>query len=209
MGVWKKIAGWGLIGSGAALAPFTGGASLAAIPAGANILGADQKAEGSEKAASQQQAAIQQGIKTQEQARDAMQQAYAPYTTIGGQGMEALGDYMGLPGLGALAGPQTPWGTGMGTGVNLTPLPGQGVKAPGFRVPSDDAELTSRQPVPRDAAGSAVPQARASFQTQTGYTPTLGNTGGLVRMRAPTGEVKWVPREQASHYAQRGATIEA
>lgn len=193
MGFWTQAAGYGMMIGGVAAAPYTGGASLALLQGGAGVLAADKQKEGAKKAATEVQGGIDKATQTQVEARDAMNRAYAPYTGLGASAANALGLGMGLPTLGAPA----------ETGTTLTPKPGQGALAPD-RL--DDATPTGRSALPRD--GGATPQTRAQQQTESSYTPTLGGVGGgLVQMRAPTGEVAWVPRDKAAIYQQRGATM--
>jgi len=187
---------------GVAGAAFTGGASLALVPAGAGVLAADEKKEGAKKAEAQLETASTKAIATQMQARDEAKQAYAPYTQLGANSASALNDFMGLPTLSPTAPQQGPLASGFTGGV-----PAAG--SPGSRTPSPTAEMTGRSGVPRDPAlmpTPSTPEMRAASQTASGYTPLGGvGAGGLVQMRAPTGQTSWVPRSQAPFYAQRGA----
>jgi len=207
MGLWSKVAGYGLIAGGVVAAPFTGGASLAAIPAGAGILAADEKKEAAKKAETQLQAASQQAMATQTQARDAAARAFQPYTQTGAAAMGALGSYMGLPNFAQPASGQGPLAAGFTGGVpaQAGELPAGTQQALGMRTASPTSEPTGRAAVPR-APGAATVQTQGAQQTASGYTPLGGvGAGGFVQMRAPTGQTSWVPRAQAPFYAQRGA----
>jgi len=206
MGLWSKVLGYGMMAGGVAGAAFTGGASLALVPAGAGVLAADEKKEGAKTAEAQLETASNKAIATQTQARDAAAAASAPYTQTGGAAMSALGSFMGLPTTAPSAqGPLASGFTGgIGPGVAVE-APGKTDKGLGLQVPSSEAELTGRAAVPRTLAAPTV-QTQGQQQTASGYTPLGGvGAGGLVQMRAPTGQTSWVPRPQVPFYAQRGA----
>jgi hypothetical protein len=201
VGLWTKFGGYAMMVGGVAAAPYTGGASLALVPAGARMVQSDQEQQGVKEAQGAQDAMMTKGIHTQVDARDAMNAAYAPYTSLGAGAASALGAGLGIPvaTLGAPAGS----GTGAARAAPLNPA-----GSPGSRQPSADAEMTGQQAVPRDAANTPTVQARAGYQTQSGYAPTLGAAAGpMVRMRAPTGQTKLVPQEQVALYQQRGAQV--
>lgn len=186
MGVWSKIAGYGLMIGGGVGAAFTGGATLPLVAAGSAILQGDAKKEGVVKAAAQQQAAGDKAIGTLTAANQAAQQAYSPYTRAGAQAMGTLGGLMGFS--------SSPASTGMAS---------SGI------VPGASPVGIGGMAMPRE--GSQSPQAQAALQTASGYGGAGGGTlggmakGGLVRMRAPTGDMQWVSPQDVAHYQARGA----
>lgn len=199
MGFWKKFAGYAMIAGGVGAAAFTGGASLALVGAGAKVLGEDAKAEGAEKAAEQQQTATEKAIATQQTAAKAAQQSYQPYTQMGNTALSSLGQYMGFPaasgGAGAAGAP----------GVSVGAMPAGMQQATGVRPDTTESAPAQapRYGVPRD--GAATPQTQAAQQSQSSYNLSGLQNGGLVQMRAPTGDVQMVPPEQVAYYEQRGA----
>lgn len=201
MGFWKKFAGYAMMVGGVAAAPYTGGASLSLVGAGANVVANDEKAEGAKKAASQQEAAANKAIGTQQQAATATQQAYQPYTQTGSAAMGALGSFMGLPAsYGQTGGAGPP-----GSDVALGALPAATQTGLGVRAPGEDAPTGMAVPRTPGAAG-ATPQTQAAQANASSYAPTLGGVGGgMVQMRSPVGTTQWVPRAAVPFYAQRGA----
>lgn len=195
MGFWSKLGGYAMMVGGVAAAPYTGGASLALVGAGANVVGNDMKKEGTEKAADQLTAANKQAMATQEQGKRDALQAYSPYTQTGAAAMGTLGSLMGLPVGTTVPGGALPAGTQIAAGMR---------DAPESLI--EDGP-TGRAAVPRDAANS--PQATAMIRSASGYGSSLGGVrrGGLVQMRAPRGgETQWVPPDQVEHFTRLGAT---
>lgn len=202
MGLWSKVSGWGMMIGGVALAGPTGGASLAMVPAGASILSADEKKDAAKQAGAQLEDASAQAIATQAQARDQAAAAFQPYTQTGSAAMGALGSFMGLPPGGAGAGsPMT--GAPAGGAASVGALPAGTQQGLGVRAASPTPATGTAVPRP---PGAATPQTQGQQQTASSYAPLGGAAGGgLVQMRAPTGQTSWVPRAQAPFYAQRGA----
>lgn len=205
------MGGWALIAGGVVAAPFTGGASLAAVPLGAQMLSGEAQKEAAKKAETQLTAAGDKALATQEVAARQNIAAFQPYTQTGSAAMSALGNYMGLPNFGTVG--QGPLASGFTGGVQtqaggvpvpLGDLPAGAQQAVGVRAPSPPTP--TGQAVARTPAAAATVQTQAAQQNASGYTP-LGGVGasGLVQMRAPTGQTQWVPRSQAPFYAQRGA----
>lgn len=171
---------------GVVAAPYTGGASLGLVQAGANVVANDEKAEGAKKAAAEQEKATQAAIKTQQDAARTSQQAFQPYTQTGSAAIGTLGSMLGLQ-----TGPMASGATGPPVTMQLTP------------EAAAETTGTGRMALPRED----TPQARATQQTRSSYGgASLGDmAGGMVQMRAPTGEVRLVPKAQAPFYAERGA----
>ena len=122
--------------------------------------------------------------------------------------MSALGSFMGLPSTFGQPPPsaQGPLASGFTGGVpSVGDLPAGTQQALGVRTPSATATPAGTA-VPRATAPGTTVQTQGAQQTASGYTPLGGvGAGGLVQMRAPTGQTSWVPRSQAPFYAQRGA----
>jgi hypothetical protein len=198
MGLWSKVAGWGMMIGGVALAVPTGGASLGLVGAGTAVLAADEQKEAAKKAEKQLETASNKAIGTLTQAKNESAQAFKPYTQAAPRPeMSALGNFMGLGSTyGQIgAGPQ-------GGEMPVGALPAGTQQALGVRTSGVPTGTTA---VARNPG--ATPQTQAAQASASSYAPTLGGMagGGLVQMRAPTGQVKWVPREQAARYTQAGA----
>ena len=197
MWFWSKFGGAALMVGGVAAAGATGGASLSLVGAGANMISNDVKKDAAKKAADQQTAAGDKAIATQQAAAKKAEAAYAPYTSGSANTMGALNAYMGFPNATLGAG-----GIGDSTAPGALPASvqtGAGVRTPGDVTP----QAANTKAVPRDPA--ATPQTQAAQATQSSYTLGGLQNGGMVKMQAPNGTVKLVPREQAPFYAQRGA----
>ena len=212
MGFWTKLGGAAMAIGGVAAAIPTGGASLALVPAGMGMIANDVKKEGAQKAAGQQEAAANKAIATQQQAAKATTQAYQPYTQTGGAAMSALGSFMGLPASFGASSGGMPAPVGMSAGgipsddLQVGSLPAATQQGLGVRTPGTPAQQPTGTAVPRNQSGT--PHTQAAQSNASGYN-TLGGMagGGMVQMRAPTGQASWVPREQAPFYAAKGAQI--
>ena len=208
MGVWSRVAGYGMMAGGVALMFTPAAAAGPALMAGGGaVLAGDAQKEAAKKAETQLTGAGNQAIATQTAARDQAAAAYAPYTQGGSAAMGALNSYMGLstppPGAGTATGPPGPWAAGLGpTGLQTGALPAGTQQALGVRSASPTTTVGTA--VPRNP-GAATPQTQAAQQTATGYRPLGSLNAGFVQMRAPDGATQWVPRQQAPFYAQRGA----
>lgn len=213
MSLWSKVAGIGMMAGGVALAATGVGTAFAPalIAGGAGVMSADAKKDAAKKAETQLQAASNKAIGTLETAKAESAKAYAPYTANGAAAMGSLGDFMGLP-TGTSQAPvgQGPLASGFTGGVSggvpsVGDLPAGTQQALGVRTPTATATPAGTA-VPRATAPGATVQTQGAQQTASGYTPLGGvGAGGLVQMRAPTGQTSWVPRQQAPFYAQRGA----
>lgn len=191
MGFWKKALGIGMAAAGVMTA------NPMLVSAGASVVAGDIAAEGAKKAAKEQQAAADKAIATQQAAAKKTEQAYQPYTNMGQGASMALGSFMGLPSATGGGG----GGSGGGLGVGLGGLPANAQVDAGVRPAGEGIGRA----VPRDA--SAAPDAVAARQTASSYAPSSlgGATTDMVKMRAPTGEVAWIPPTQVPAFEQRGA----
>ena len=213
MGLWSKVGGGLMMIGGVALTAATGGAAApigaGLVAGGAKVMAAGEQKDAAKKAEAQLQAASNKAIGTLETAKAESQKAYQPYTANGAAAMGALGDFMGLPtGTSQAPSAQGPLASGFTGGVpSVGDLPAGTQQALGVRTPSATATPAGTA-VPRAglAGPAATVQTQGAQQTASGYTPLGGvGAGGLVQMRAPTGQTSWVPRSQAPFYAQRGA----
>lgn len=192
---WKNI----LLGAaGAIAAPFTGGASLALIPAALS-------GHAAQTATNQQ---VQAGQQAQGQLAQIQQQANASLAPFAALGANAAGELNSRLGFGSLptnlasaasrpmTGPQGQAFTTVDPGnPNGTVTNG---KAP-LVAPPDLADVAGKGFLQRAAAQSAQRSATAS-----GYT---GASGRMVTLRAPDGTTESVPAELAQHYVSKGAQI--
>lgn len=168
-----------------------------AIKAGADVYGAHKAASGATKAAETQ-------AKAANQAMDRLGPIMAPYVNTGAQAMTTLGGLMGLGAGGPMGGGGAAGGT---TGpAHLDPT--------GRMVPANSPIVGTA--VPR--AGAANPygdlpanpqfvQQEAMARNASSYGAPAGATDQMVMVKAPTGELRRMPKAQADQFVQHGATI--
>lgn len=195
------LAGIGLGAAGA----ITGNPLL--IAAGAKVLGTSIQADAAKQAADTQVAASEKARAESDALYNtakadanalysASRQNFDPYLQMGSGAMGHLGQLVGLPPGGGM--------TPAATAPAAPTVPGQ--------VP---AGMPGSTPLPAQAAGApslAGPQLRGAALNESGIQGKregmdLGNLGGLVLLRAPTGELKRVPQAQADSFVQRGAQV--
>ena len=154
-----------------------------AISAGTQVASAAIGAKGAKSAAKTQAEASRQ-------ASSDLKETMAPYINTGAQAMTTLGSLMGLGGGGgdsSLAPPSAAPGFGART------MPPSGVPTGRFAAPRP----TGVMPTP-------MPMQQAAQQSQSSYGAPSGPE--MVRVQAPDGEVRLLPRHVADQYIARGAT---
>ena len=196
MSMWAKLGGIALGIGGFA----TGNPAL--VMAGAGLLGAGVQASGNEKAVKQQVAAAEKAQGQTDaiygQARGEMRDVYnqgqagfAPYTALGHASLGNLGSMVGLERTAAPAPvqqsqPYAPQSLG-----SLAQPPGSG------RPVVDPEGLRPQQMAMANASGYGKRPERAEEMAGR----------GLVRVEAPDGEQRWMPRAQADQFVSAGARI--
>lgn len=172
---WKD---WLILGGGTALAPFTGGASLAGSGA---IVSARQAGETADKANKQQQAGT-----------NAANQALQPYLNIGSQAQNTLGQLMGF-------------NPDVNGAVRLAPAGFHGGTVQDPRTETT-LPITDLQPDARNhwQKLSDLHQ-QAKDQTASGFDG--GGSSGGVRMRTPNGAIVIVPQAHVREAQMHGGQV--
>jgi hypothetical protein len=191
MGLWGKLAGIGLGVAGVV----TGNPGL--IVAGASVLGNSMAGDGVNRAADQQVAAAEKAQGQADQIYgDARREqrgiyenslaAFQPYQALGTGSVRNLGGLVGLP---------ANFMDTQATPVNATAAP----IAEAAEAPATDtaAPIVARRQ-----------QAASSYQgKREGMDRDLGRMGGLVLLRAPTGETRRLPMHLADQAIAKGAQV--
>lgn len=197
MSVWSRIGGIGLAAAGV----MTGNPGL--VAAGAGVFSAGEASSANKKASEQQVSAVDEAKAVNTAVDQRTQASYQPYTYLGSQAASTLGSMMGfqpmpMPSGGGTAPGALPAGMQQQAGMRQPPGATLGDLATG-----DTGRTAMARPAPE------TPQVRAQLSTQSGYQPQGGTLGGMmpamVMLRAPTGETRAVPADQAPALLARGA----
>ena len=178
------------------------------VNAGLQYLGGRQAAKAAKDAAAQQQAGVrearayaeplyQQALQTGREQLAAGQAGLAPYAQQGGQSLTALSALLGLPAApaGAPASKMAP-AQGLPLGQLATPT--------AYPRPSND---TMRQVQQATGMSFELALERGLIDPQGRPTGAAGPTSSsYVTLRAPNGQTRPVPADQAEYFLARGAT---
>lgn len=186
--------------------PFVG--TTAAI-----LIGAGIAAAGGIGSAAIQSHATGKAVDAQQQATNQAIQNLKPFQDTGTQAFQTLGGLMGLGGPGgggqapaAASGPQpnTPWGGTVTDSMQHSGAITNPAVAPDASY-GQHGDFIGGQTTQADRA--RMPTASSYNSAQTYGSAPQATGADMVTMQAPDGTRQQVPRSQAGHYTQMGATV--
>ncbi|HEX2594698.1 MAG TPA: hypothetical protein VHL34_24560 [Rhizomicrobium sp.] len=196
--------------AGYALAPWTGGASIAI---GEGIAQGVSSNEAVDKANAQQQAGTDAAMAEQRRASGIASDVYqqqrndlAPYRDMGGQAASTLGGLLGF----APTAPAAPMAVNRAVPSGLT---ANAAPPATERHPSSTGVMTGGMAGPRTLAqfGQPDPVSQRAAITQSSYGAPSGmaGEGALVSVKAPNGRLYRVPSNKVQEAVQNGGQVVA
>lgn len=160
------------------------------VVAAASIYTAKKSADASKNAAQTQSDSADKALQLQRDMYQQQQTNLAPYRAMGNGSLGNLANFQSFSGV--------PGQYGAGVQSQY-----QHPLSPGFQMPQ-----TLAQPAPQQQQGSAaLGSGTLADPIHRLFGSHTAQPGGLVTMKAPTGEISQVPPDQVPHYQQLGAQV--